>query len=74
VWTSSPVTGTNGAYTIQVCPILLPNQGRTAFFAELTFPGPENAPLVFTTEVVVTPDFYPFPSPWAAPLPVRRGR
>jgi PhoPQ-activated pathogenicity-related protein len=71
VWTSSPVTGTNGVYTIQVP---YPAQGWTAFFAELTFPGPENAPLVFTTEVVVTPDFYPFPSPWAAPVPVRRGR
>jgi hypothetical protein len=40
-----------------------PGQGWTAFFVELTFPGPGNLPLVFTTEVVVAPDVYPFPAP-----------
>jgi len=44
-----------------------PDQGYTAFFVELTFPGPNDMPLVFTTEVVVTPDVYPFDPP---PMPI----
>jgi PhoPQ-activated pathogenicity-related protein len=60
-WTSTPVTGANGIYTVMRPS---PTQGWTAFFAELTFPGPESAPLVFTTEVVVMPDIYPYGPPF----------
>jgi PhoPQ-activated pathogenicity-related protein len=55
-WTGTPLTGTNGIYTVMLPP---PVQGYDAFFVELTFPGQ----LVFTTEVVVTPDVYPFDAP-----------
>jgi PhoPQ-activated pathogenicity-related protein len=62
-WTSAPLAGTNGIYTATVTA----DQGWSAFFVELTFPGPGSAPndtpLVFTTEVVVTPDVYPFDAP-----------
>jgi PhoPQ-activated pathogenicity-related protein len=58
-WTSTPLTGANGIYTATVnAP-----QGWSAFFVELTYPG--DTPLVFTTEVVVTPDLYPFDAPTA---------
>ena len=57
---NTPLAGTNGIYTATVAP----DQGWSAFFVELTFPAPGSAPgdtpLVFTTEVVVTPDVYPF--------------
>jgi PhoPQ-activated pathogenicity-related protein len=59
-WTSQPLTGQNGIYDVSMP---APAQGWTAFFVELTFPGPAGLPLVFTTEVVVTPDVYPFPAP-----------
>ena len=58
-WTSTPLSGTNGIYTATVTA----NQGWSAFFVELTYPGPADTPLVFTTEVVVTPDVYPFDAP-----------
>jgi PhoPQ-activated pathogenicity-related protein len=58
-WTSSPVTGENGIYTAGVTA----DQGWAAFLLEMTFPGPGDTPLVFTTEVVVTPDVYPFEGP-----------
>jgi PhoPQ-activated pathogenicity-related protein len=63
-WTSSPLTGANGIYQAAMPQ---PDQGYTAFFVELTFPGPNDMPLVFTTEVVVTPDVYPFDPP---PMPI----
>jgi PhoPQ-activated pathogenicity-related protein len=60
-WTSTTLQGDNGVYTATVP---APAKGWTAFFVELTFPGvPSGLPLVFTTEVVVTPDLYPFDSP-----------
>jgi PhoPQ-activated pathogenicity-related protein len=64
-WTSSPLTAENGVvYEVTMPP---PAAGYTAFFVELTFPGPVNSlPLVFTTEVVIAPDGYPFDAP---PLP-----
>jgi PhoPQ-activated pathogenicity-related protein len=52
-WTSTPVQGTNGIYSVN---LPSPTKGWTAYFVELTFPGD----LVFTTEVVVAPDGYPF--------------
>lgn len=70
-WTSTSLTGTNGIYTA-IRPS--PSQGWTAFFAELTFPGPEDAPLVFTTEVMVMPDVYPFGPPFSTAGKVKRGR
>lgn len=57
-WTSTPLEGEDGIYTAQVPS---PAAGFTAFFVELTFPG--RLPLVFTTEVAVVPDVYPFPPP-----------
>ncbi len=59
VWTSTPLSGTNGIYTATVSA----DVGWSAFFVELTFPGSGDTPLVFTTEVVVTPDVYPFDAP-----------
>jgi PhoPQ-activated pathogenicity-related protein len=55
------VEGENGIYFVEQP---RPEQGWTAFFLELTYPGPAaDLPLVFTTEVVVTPDVYPFEPP-----------
>jgi PhoPQ-activated pathogenicity-related protein len=58
-WTSAPLTGANGIYTAILPP---PVQGYSAFFIELDFPGG----LVFTTEVVVTPDSLPSSAPSAS--------
>ena len=69
-WTSTPVTGVNGVYKI-VLPS--PVEGWTAYMVELTFPGSDDNPLVFTTEVVVMPDIYPFPPPFPAAQRVGRG-
>jgi PhoPQ-activated pathogenicity-related protein len=59
-WRSEPITDDNGIYFVT---LPAPATGYTAFFIELTYPGPGSFPLVFTTEVVVTPDTYPFPAP-----------
>jgi PhoPQ-activated pathogenicity-related protein len=61
-WTSTPLEGANGIYEAA---LPAPATGFTAFFVELTFPGTNSndLPLVFSTEVVVTPDVYPFPPP-----------
>lgn len=63
IWKSTPLRGENGIYIASPPP---PAQGFTAFFIELRFPGPDDLPLVFTTEVVVTPDVYPFDPPAGA--------
>jgi PhoPQ-activated pathogenicity-related protein len=52
-WKSTPVEGEHGIYEVTMPP---PEQGWTAWFLELTFPGPDDTPLVFTTEVMVTPN------------------
>jgi PhoPQ-activated pathogenicity-related protein len=57
-WTATLLEGEDGVYVARVAP----TQGFTAFFVELTFPG-ARLPLVFTTEVAVVPDIYPFPPP-----------
>jgi PhoPQ-activated pathogenicity-related protein len=67
-WRSSPVTAENGVYRVSVA---RPASGYTAFFLELSYPGPSDLPLVFTTEVVVTPNVYPFAAP---PMPMGSGR
>lgn len=59
-WTSRAVEGENGVYSVSVA---APPKGWTAFFVELTFPGVGELPLVFTTEVTVTPGVYPFEGP-----------
>lgn len=59
-WRSEPLTPENGVYFVT---LPAPPSGYTAFFVELSFPGPGSLPLVFTTEVVVTPDTYPFSGP-----------
>ena len=64
-WTSTPVSGQNGAYDVA---IPAPAKGYTAFFLELTFPGS----LVFTTDIVVTPNTYPYPPPPGAAAPPSR--
>ena len=70
-WTSTPLNGSNGIYTATVTAA----KGWTAFFVELRYPGPgpsaNDNPLVFTTEVVVTPDVYPYGAPpgWGSGSP-----
>ncbi len=59
-WSSRPLTGENGVYVAAPEP---PAQGFKAFFLEMTFPSGTGTPFRFTTEVVVTPDVYPFESP-----------
>ena len=59
-WKSQEITGENGIYAAA---LPRPDKGWAAFFLELTYPGPGDLPLVFTTEVVVTPDEYPFGPP-----------
>jgi len=62
-WTSTPVEGINGVYTITMP---RPEKGWTAFFLELTYEGRGKYPLVFTTDILVTPDEYPFEAPAAS--------
>jgi PhoPQ-activated pathogenicity-related protein len=53
-WHSASLTDQGDhVYRAQVPP---PSKGWTAYFAELTFPGPGAAPFKFTTGVRVTPD------------------
>ncbi|MBI4875989.1 MAG: PhoPQ-activated pathogenicity-related family protein [Acidobacteria bacterium] len=59
-WTSMTLTGEDGVY---IAPVPRPAEGWTAFFLELTYPSGGKYPWVFTTEVVVTPDTYPFEAP-----------
>jgi PhoPQ-activated pathogenicity-related protein len=64
-WTSTPLTANaQGQYVGRVP---APGEGWTAFFVELTFPNGGAVPFVFTTDVKVLPDTYPF----AAPTPAR---
>jgi PhoPQ-activated pathogenicity-related protein len=59
-WTSTPVTGVNGIYAVKMPK---PSAGFTAYFLELTFPGLNGSSLLFTTQIAVTPNTYPFPAP-----------
>jgi PhoPQ-activated pathogenicity-related protein len=59
-WTAEAVKGEDGVYTITVPE---PAKGFTAFFLEMTYPSGGKYPFVFTTEVLVTPNRYPFPPP-----------
>ena len=61
VWTSSPVTpDAAGAYTAKTT---APATGWTASFIELTFDLGASTPLKLTTDIAITPDTLPFPSP-----------
>jgi PhoPQ-activated pathogenicity-related protein len=60
VWTSATVSAKGGAYEGRV---EKPAKGWTAYFLELTFPGPageKGPPYKFTTQVKVAPDVLPF--------------
>ena len=58
LWQSEPVEiSPDGVYTAKPP---APEKGYTAFFLELTYPGPGTFPLVFTSGIKVTPDKYPF--------------
>jgi PhoPQ-activated pathogenicity-related protein len=59
-WKKTELKGDRGIYTAT---IQRPAQGFSAFLVELAFPGTGDAPLVFTTEVIVAPDYYPFAPP-----------
>jgi len=65
VWTSTPVEGDGEVYRV---PIPKPEQGWAACFLELTFDVGAVAPLKLTTEVIVSPDTLPHPTP-PAPQP-----
>jgi PhoPQ-activated pathogenicity-related protein len=63
---SSPLQpGQDGSY---VARIPAPSEGWTAFFVELTFPGPGKLPLKFTSAVRILPETLPFP------FPMKRGQ
>lgn len=62
-WKSTVLAGENGVYDVTVAK---PEQGFTASFVELTFPGSNGTQFVFTSEVIVTPDVYPFSAPASA--------
>jgi PhoPQ-activated pathogenicity-related protein len=59
-WTAGTVNGEDGVYSITVP---APDQGFTAFFLEMTYPSGGRYPFVFTTDVLVMPNWYPFPPP-----------
>ena len=64
---STPLTvGADGSYVVA---LPKPSHGYSASFVELTYPSGGAFPLVFTTQVVVTPDTLPYryPSPAAKP-------
>ena len=45
-----------------------PSEGYRAYFVELSFPGPGDAPLELTTGVIVRPDTLPFDAPTLVPF------
>lgn len=61
-WTSTPVTPTGDTYSAKSS---APTAGWTASFIELTFDVGAITPLKLTTDIAVTPDTLPFPSPTA---------
>jgi PhoPQ-activated pathogenicity-related protein len=67
-WTSAPLEGNNGKYVARVAK---PASGFTAFFVELTYDSGGKHPHTFTTEVLVTPNVYPYKLPKMVP-PVKK--
>ncbi len=64
-WTSTPLEeASDGEWVASVSE---PTEGWRAFFVELTFPGPGEAPFKFSTEVQVVPEELPFEWPPAQP-------
>ena len=60
-YSSSMLTDQGGG--IYVGNVAAPPNGWTAYFIEMTFPGPGRFPYKFTTDVRVTPDKLPFGPP-----------
>lgn len=56
-YTATPLQGGKGVYTASVPK---PETGFTAYFVELTYPGPGRFPYKFTTGVAIVPDTLPF--------------
>jgi PhoPQ-activated pathogenicity-related protein len=56
-YTSTTLTGSHGVYKAKAPN---PEQGFSAYFVELTYPGPGKYPYKFTTEVSIVPDVLPF--------------
>jgi PhoPQ-activated pathogenicity-related protein len=67
-FTSSPLSDQGGG--LYVANVPEPQQGWTAYFVELTFPGSGRYPYKFTTGVRVTPDRLPFGPPPEEELPM----
>jgi PhoPQ-activated pathogenicity-related protein len=63
-WSSSPVEGSGGKFSAT---IPKPGEGWTAYMMELTYDIGGTAPLKLTTNVAVTPDTLPFPTPTPSP-------
>jgi PhoPQ-activated pathogenicity-related protein len=60
VWQVAEVVadgGTGQSFTVKVAK---PESGWKAYLVECAFPGPGGFPLVFTTQVYITPDTLPF--------------
>ena len=57
---STVLDAKGGAYVAKVA---APPSGFTAYFVELTYPGPGKLNFKFTTGIRVTPDKYPFAAP-----------
>ncbi len=63
---STPLTAqSDGSYVVT---LPMPRHGYSASFIELTYPSAVGFPLVFTTDVIVTPDTLPFHYPNPTPL------
>jgi PhoPQ-activated pathogenicity-related protein len=65
VWTSAPLSPDGDGRYVAKTPAS--PEGWTAHFVELTFQNEDGAPLIFTTDVKVMPDRYPYD----APVPTR---
>jgi PhoPQ-activated pathogenicity-related protein len=65
VWTSTPLSPDDAGRYVAKAPAS--SEGWTAHFVELTFQNGDGAPLIFTTDVKVMPDRYPYD----APVPTR---
>jgi PhoPQ-activated pathogenicity-related protein len=57
-WQATPIQADeNGEYHVMVPP---PDEGYTAYMVELTYPGLDDKPQIYTTSVFITPDKVPF--------------
>jgi PhoPQ-activated pathogenicity-related protein len=66
IWTSQPLAESPQEPGVYEAKVEKPAKGWTAFFVEMTYPGPGGAaapPLKFTTQVSIVPDVLPFKFP-----------